>query len=141
MAASTPTTDVVRTITVPLVKGTETAQTVRFIEAGKADAKNSAALLWLDKAVLELLGAQDASDLTVTITAVKGEPGIVVFPPAEAPEADEPKADAPPEADTPADEAPKTDEPAPTDTPAEQPAEQPRAKAQPRRRAAKKEHA
>jgi hypothetical protein len=67
--------------------------------------------------VLAQLGVENATDLTITITAVKTEPGMFVTPSLE----DEPTADAP------ADE-PKADE----DTPAAKPS------ARPKRRATKK---
>jgi hypothetical protein len=94
MPASTAT---VPTITIPLTRGAETAKTIK--------ATADPALLWLDKAVLEAIGASDFADLTITITATKfdgevNELGVAVTglpepestPESEAP-ADEPKAE------------------------------------------------
>ena len=61
------------TITIPLVRGKETANTVRAYMQGTDGKPNpkGKALVWLDKAVLDAIGAADFEYLTVTVTAVK----------------------------------------------------------------------
>jgi hypothetical protein len=83
--AATSTPDTVRTITLPVVQGSETAKTIRYYEAG-VEAKNSPVLFWASKALLEQLGAESVEDLTIMVTATKTDPGITVDPPLEAPE-------------------------------------------------------
>ena len=95
MAATSTPDETVRTITLPVCQGSETAKTIRFYEAG-VEAKNSQALFWASKALLEQLGADSVKHLTITVTAVKTKPGVVVTPPVEPQDEPEPKPEAKP---------------------------------------------
>jgi hypothetical protein len=86
------------TITLPLGLGVKTtkARTTILTEVKADGAKHLGAMLTLDNAVLEQLGA---SDLTITITATWSEPTFKL-PAPEAPKpAPKPKATAKPKAD------------------------------------------
>lgn len=68
------------TITVPVVKAHDTANTVRFYEAdSKGKPNKSGTALWMFTQLLEQAGIdRDVSDLTVTITGTKTKPGILI---------------------------------------------------------------
>jgi hypothetical protein len=83
MAASTTPDEAVRTLTLPVVKGSETNKTIRFREAG-VEASKSSILVWANKDLLDQLGADNVKDLTVVLSATKSKPGVVVEPPLEA---------------------------------------------------------
>jgi hypothetical protein len=71
---------IVRTITLPLTQGSDTANTVHYTEAG-VDAKRSSVLFWVTKDALAPLSAHRLENLTITLTATKSEPGTTVDAP------------------------------------------------------------
>src|SRR4051794_9697498 len=87
--ATTPNAGVVRTITLPLALKDKRPRVSHYHEVRSVDEPHAGAIIVLANSVLELLDT-DAKHLPITITATKSKPGLVVEPPIEVPNADEP---------------------------------------------------